>query len=170
MSQTEIVRQIAGVSFRLTPRYSEGHRLDAAEANALNLVMYENIGRNFRARVEKAQAECGVFAGSAFPLPAEVHSDLQSEFSTYFSSYRFGLGSSAAIDPIERLARKLAKEAIMAALRKQGKEPKSTDWLEEQISRNLDNNSRFMDTARQRIAEQNIAANEVLAGFELGGD
>ena len=165
MSQPEIVRQIAGVSFRLTPRYSEGHRLDAAEANALNLVMYENIGRNFRARVEKAQEEAGVDG-----LPAEVHSDLQSEFSTYFSSYRFGLGSSAAIDPIERLARKLAKEAIMAALRKQGKEPKSTDWLEDQISRNLDNNSRFMDTARQRIAEQNIAANEVLAGFELGGD
>lgn len=160
------VLTIGETTVRHRLRYSPGHVLDEPEARALNLVLHENLRRNFRPKLDRMLEE------------GLSQAEIQSAFLTYSSGYAFGQGASPGLDPIEKLARKLARDAILVALRKAGNDPallraneikaKDESWLEAQITHNVLTKPIFTEQARQRLADAQVAAGEVLAGFEMG--
>lgn len=97
---------INGLSFDISQPYAEGHNLNAAEAKTLNQVRSENIGNNLRDLVKKA-----IEGGKEAELAAAV--------AKYDAEYIFTLASASArksLDPVERKARAMAKDAIKAKL------------------------------------------------------
>ena len=103
------VKMIAGEEFTISQPYDEGHVLTAAEARALNQLRNENIGNNLRKAVEKMKEE-GKDAATITALVAD-----------YDKTYSFAMpgagGGTRTLDPVEREARKLAREVVAARVR-----------------------------------------------------
>ena len=105
---------INDIKFEIAQPYAAGHVCSEAEAKALNQVRSENIGNNMRAAVKKA-LEDGKTEAEIVAIVAE-----------YDGKYEFNLASvraagAAKLDPIEKEARKLARELIVADLAKKGR-------------------------------------------------
>lgn len=105
-------------------RYAEGHAVNANEANALNQVRLENIRNNTAAKIKKAAAEANVEPG-AVDLDKTTVADgdetisLREAIKRYADAYEFGVRAVARaepIDPIDREAEKIAKEAVRSVL------------------------------------------------------
>ena len=103
---------IAEHQFEISAPYSEGHTLTAIEAKVLNQVRAENIGNNVRAKVKELIA-----AGNT----AEAESLVAEKDASYVFTEAAAGGGSRTLDPVEREARKLARDTIRAALAEQGK-------------------------------------------------
>lgn len=103
---------IAGEKFEVSQPYEEGHTLSIIEAKVLNQVRSENIANNMRAAVKEA-----IFDGT---LPA-----FKKDLAAYDAAYEFSTPSSGGgrttMDPVEREARKLAREAIKNKLAAEGR-------------------------------------------------
>lgn len=76
---------IKGYTFNLTAPYSEGHKLTAGEAQALNDLRRENIGNNFRPQVAEQVARIG----TGDLLSQSALDGLQASLTAYDQSYRF---------------------------------------------------------------------------------
>ncbi len=109
---------IAGHEFTISQPYDEGHTLTAVEAKVLNQVRSENIANNMRKAVKDAEAE-----GTLDAVATKV--------AEYDAEYTFAMPSTGAarrvVDPVEREARKLARDAIRAQLAKDGRKIKDID-------------------------------------------
>lgn len=137
-SRTEIT--IAGRNFMVDSPYTEGHRLNANEAAALNQVLHENLRNNFAKRVKDGTAG-------------------QAELDAYAQTYQFGVrtgGGGRVSDPVERRALELAKAAVEAGIRKSNRKP--SDYSAAQITdaarRVLETHPEFRERARQQVEEQ----------------
>lgn len=106
-------------------RYAEGHVCSANEANALNQVRLENIRNNTASKIKKA-AEDGkvkpeeVNLDSTQVTVGEETMSLREAIQRYADGYEFGaraVRSAEPIDPVDREAERIAKEAIRAALK-----------------------------------------------------
>lgn len=110
------------LEFQVPQPYSEGHKINAVEANVLNQTMAENIGNNFRARVQ------ATLTGAE---GAMSESDLRAAFDDYASKYEFTLASAgggrSTMTPLERECRKLAKGIVTALLTKEGRKVKEVE-------------------------------------------
>lgn len=95
---------IHGYTFTVPSPYEIGHKCTAAEAQALNSKLHENLARNFRKRVREDQANGGGV------------SDLQAELDSYASSY-----SLNGTDPIESEAFVISLQIVKARLKAQGR-------------------------------------------------
>jgi len=103
---------IQGDSFEITAPYAEGHTVTEAEAKALNQLRAENIRNNVASRIRKAEEK-----GEALDKTALV--------ADYDSTYEFTLstasaGGSRTLDPVEREARRIAREVIHAKIKEGG--------------------------------------------------
>lgn len=142
---------IAGRSFTVEPKYSEGHTLTANEASALNQLRNENLRNNFATKAKDGAS--------------------QEDFDKYASSYEFGVrtGGGRTSDPVEAAAMEIARETIRDALRKAGK--KLADYKAAQISAAAakmlegDKGPAIREAAKRRVEEMQSAA----AG-DLGDD
>lgn len=105
---------IKDIEFTVSQPFDEGHTCTAAEAKALNQVRKENLGNNFRKRVDEHLT-------NGTPSLDE----LQSEFAELDASYVFTIanvgGGSRRLDPVEREARSIARDIIKAELLKAGR-------------------------------------------------
>ena len=104
---------IYGIKFELSAPYSEGHALTEAEANVLNQVRRENIANNMRGKIKDVIEQAGG------ELSDEQVTALQSKMTEYDGSYVIELRQPAAprvTDPVEKEARKLAKQGLRGAL------------------------------------------------------
>ena len=127
---------IAGETFEIAAPYSEGHTLNAAEASVLNQTYAENIRNNAAGRIKaaKEQAEAN---GTTFSLDTPVGGEgenatktLRQLITEYAESYEFGVRvarASEPVDPVEREARAIAREAINTLLKDQGVKRKDVD-------------------------------------------
>lgn len=110
------VISIAGVEVEVSAPYEAGHVLTEAEAKSLNQTRAENIGNNFRKAIKAAQE--GV--EGAEPLTAVL-----TKLAEYDKSYEFTIGSSggsrATLPPLEKEARRIAKNWIAGKLKEAGK-------------------------------------------------
>jgi hypothetical protein len=156
---------IQGHDFTVPERYTEGHPLTEGEAKALNQTYHENLRNNFAKQVKDAK-------GEAAALTSEQVTDLQSKLDTYAESYSFGVRVAGSVrapaDPVGKEAFSIAREAVKAQIRKQGKNPNSYEakQIAEIAQAALEKNKdRFYEIARQRIAER-----EAIAGDALGVD
>lgn len=97
---------IQGTAFEIEQPYAEGHTLTAVEANVLNQTRNENIRNNLAKVVREHE-------GSDAELAAKVAEyDSQYTFSTPSAG-----GTRVVRDPVEKEARRLAKEALRAHLK-----------------------------------------------------
>lgn len=153
-------------TFTITMPYDAGHTCTEAEAKVLNQTRRENIGNNFRKRVQALiDGEEGV-----------TLEGLQEEFAKIDAEYVFTLATAAAAQkftPVEREARKIAREYIKQELDKQGQkigtpaegftEAEWDDALEAQIAEIAANPEVV------KIAEGTVKAREKSSKLELGG-
>lgn len=105
---------IAGSQFEVSTPYEAGHQITEAEAKALNQVRSENIRNNMAKAVKESTPE-----------------EAAQKVAEYDRNYEFTLanagGGARSMDPIEREARSIAREAIKAALAKKGEKIKDKD-------------------------------------------
>jgi hypothetical protein len=105
-------KTIEGKNFEISQPYEEGHVISAIEARVLNQTRSENIGNNVRAKLKEA-IETGQSDDALAALVAEVD-----------AAYQFtaaGTRAAARLDPIEREARKMARELLKAHLAESGR-------------------------------------------------
>lgn len=119
------VTTIQGHEFDLgAAKFAEGHTCSANEANALNQVRLENIRNNTAARIKKAAADqkiepSAVNLDTTMVTEGEESISLRESIQRYADNYEFGARAVARaepIDPVDREAERIAKEAIRAAL------------------------------------------------------
>lgn len=146
---------IASHSFTVPVRYEEGHELTAGEASALNQTYHENLRNNFAKKVKDA--------GDSPDLAA-----LQAELDAYAAEYQFGVraaGVGVTRDPVLSEAMRIARKMVGEMLKKTGK--KASDYeasaLNQAAKNLIDKTPAIMETAKQRVAEQ-----QALAGAEVG--
>lgn len=109
---------IYGLSFDVGAPYAEGHTLTSHEAAVLNQTRAENVSNNFRSSVKEMLEKHSVQKASE--LPEEAMQALRSDFSELDSEYEFGVRRGRVSDPVEAEARRIAKEALRAALSAKG--------------------------------------------------
>lgn len=156
MSDTKSI-MIQGVSFDISTPYGEGHALTAIEAKVLNQTRSENI-RNNCAKFVKEHGE---------------GKDSTKFVGEYDGKYEFtiaGTGASRRMDPVEREARSIARDAIRAKLAEKGKKLKDivADQLEEALEK-VASKPNVIALAKKRIADKAKIAEDTLAGIEIGG-
>lgn len=147
---------ISGRTFEVQEPYSEGQTINAAEAKTLNQTRAENIGNNFRKLVKDA--------GDDETKLQEVAGQL----AEYDAKYTFSMGGGvprAPVDPVEREAQKIAREAIKAQLASEGRKIKdiNAEKLAAAIER-VASQEDVLKLARKRVAE----AKKNVAGVSLG--
>jgi len=114
--------QILGEKYEISAPYVAGHALSEAEAKVLNQTRGENIGNNFRKSVKDALALADETARSA------ALTKILEEITAYDKEYVFTVsGTHQVVDPVEREALKLAKAAVMAKLKADGRDIKAID-------------------------------------------
>jgi hypothetical protein len=105
-------KTIEGKNFEISQPYEEGHVISAIEARVLNQTRSENIGNNVRAKLKEA-LEAGAADDALAAMVAEVD-----------ANYVFtaaGTRAAARLDPIEREARKMARELLRTHLAESGR-------------------------------------------------
>jgi hypothetical protein len=154
---------IHGLPLAFPARYRAGHVLTEVEAGALNSNLCDNLRNNFTAKVKAAlEAEK---APDATGLSEFAKDKLRAEFATYVQGYEFGIAKTGTtVDPVERESRKIAKEAILAKLRKNGIpiESKPEGWLDAAIESLLTTNSAIRAEAARRIEAARSVADSFL--------
>lgn len=104
---------IQGQLFDLDDPYAEGHTCSAMEAKALNQTRAENIRNNFAGEVKKLQ-------GDADALTEAQVAQLQAQLNEYASKYEFSVGAGRVTDPVEKEAKRIAKELLDAKIISKG--------------------------------------------------
>lgn len=158
---------IQGEKFEVSQPYAAGHVLTEVEAKVLNQTRSENIRNNLAKLVKDAK-------GEADALNPDQHAELQAKIAEYDAEYTFstpGTGGTAArrLDPVEREARTIAREAIKAKLAAEGRKLKDVDpeKLEAAIE-HVASQENTLKIAKKRVAERQKAQSELLDGLELG--
>ena len=120
---------IAGETFPVTTPYVEGHQINAAEAKALNQTRKEAVANNLRSQINNLKKEDGAVDGEG-NLTGEARKRAEDLVARYDAEYQISLantGGGTRKDPVEKEAYALAKNAIHAKLKEQGKSPKDVD-------------------------------------------
>lgn len=161
--------KIQGLLFPFVSRYAAGHVLTAEEALVLDQTLAENLRNNFASKI-RAKSEEIAKATPEGEAPRsfteEERTALQNEFQAYASSYVFRAprAGSGPVDPIERTARKMAKELVMTALA--AKNIKHTSLpegkMEEFITAVLSRKPEIMDEAQRRVEAAKAGAADLL--------
>jgi len=153
-------------SFTVSAPYIEGSVLNAAEARALNQTRAENIANNFRKRVKAALDGVPVKEGEAVPTLA----DITAAIAEYDAIYNFAMPSPGRepVDPVEREALKIAKQAVKENILAAGKKLKDIpeDKLEAAYAKAAENEE-ILKEARRRVKAQKSAAASTLADLGL---
>jgi len=154
---------IAGHTFEVATPFAEGHVCSEAEARALNQTRCENIRNNMAKVVKDATDEGGQLANAE---------EIAFKVSEYDNEYAFTIGNTGAgratMDPIEKEARKIARELITTALKTAGRKVSDIDKekLATAIALKAEDET-IVKLAKKRIADRGKNAEDALAGLDL---
>jgi len=153
-------KKIGDHLFTISQPYEEGHTLTAIEAKQLNQVRSENIGNNVRKGVQELLA-----AGNV----AEAEKLVADKDATYQFTEASAGGSTRTMDPVEKEARKLAREAIKENLKEQGRKISDIDKdkLAEAVAIVAERDD-IMAAAKKAVAQRNKTISSALEGLNLG--
>jgi len=119
-----------GVNVNVKVPYAAGHTVNEAEASTLNQTFVENIRNNTNAKLKKALKdwiEAGakdLAEGAVNPNNEEnfvAGEELSAEIQKYADNYEFGikkLSNLEPADPVEKEARKIAREHLAVLFKK----------------------------------------------------
>lgn len=158
MSDTKTIT-IAEETFEVRTPYAEGHILTAAEAKVLNQTRCENVSNNTRKKV-KELLDAGDKAGAAAAVAA------------YDAEYEFTLqnaGGATKLDPIDREARKVAREALKAKIAQAGGKWADYDkeMLEDKIIEISETNEAVRKEAEKRVKAQSKFTDAIAGELSL---
>lgn len=153
---------IAGVGLSVIAPFAEGYTLSASEANVMNQVLKENLRNNFATRVQKVTEEVG--GVDKIDVAA-----LQAELDAYTSEYEFGIrkagsGGQKILDPVEKIARKLATDKLKEQLKAKGFKVKDVpeEQFEGYVNQILEKYPAIRQEAQRQVkASQKIGADEL---------
>ena len=142
--------------FEIEAPYAEGHTLNAAEAKVLSQTFFENVRNNMAQRFKK-NAE-GAYASEE---------QRKAAVAAYVEEYSFAERTSSGVgreklDPVTKMARVLARNAITANLKKQGREA-TKEQIEAAVKDAVASRPAFMEKAKKLVADQAAAADELLS-------
>lgn len=168
---------IQGFDFDVGRPYAVGHTVNENEANALNQTRAENIRNNLASRI-KREAEIRKVAVPELDLDAGTGEDgsgpsLNAQAAEYIAAYEFGARQASTrepVDPVARMARKIAKEVIAEAL-KSSKVAKK-DLTDEQYEGMVDTyaaDPAIQKEAKRRVTEQSKIGAAALEALGLPG-
>ena len=149
--------------------YAAGpHELTEGEASALNQTVAENLSNNLRAKLIEGQTdEQGNVTGPHTPESAQALVD------AYLATYEIGVrraGSGAArvTDPVEREARKIARQKAVALIKENGGKPADFD-LDPIIEQIFDGNRDVLMAEGKKIVKAAEKAREAAGSIDLSG-
>lgn len=157
---------IHGSLFDVRAPYAEGHKCNALEAKVLNQTRAENVANNFRADV-KAALDKDAEAGEGVTTELDK---VREEFAKYDAEYVFQMGGGGRqpMDPYEREAYAIVREAIKERLREEGKKLK--DVPEEALEQAIEQLALQEDVralAKRRVDEKKAIKTASLADLGL---
>ncbi len=165
-----VTRSIAGISFSMPAPYLVGHALTEGEANQLNQVLAENVLNNLRKKINE-----GVTEGEGENAVTREYSEdeVQALVDEYLAGYEMGVRrqgeAKVVVDPVEREARKIAKEKAKDLIKQQGGKPADYD-LEPIIDHIFEANRDFLLAEGKKIVKANQAAKDKAATLGEGLD
>lgn len=142
-----------GLTIEVPAPYSEGRPLRANEAEVLNQTLTENIRNNLSKAIKEAHE-----AGKS---PEEI----QALVDAYVAEYDFGVRRTSAgpVDPVEKEALKLAREAVRKAFKAKGYNPADhKDQIEEMAKQALEEYPDFRERARTIVEAKSGTALDAL--------
>lgn len=146
--------------------YSAGpHELSVGEASALNQTIAENLSNNLRKKlVEGNPDEDG---------RQWTDAEAQAIVDKYIDEYeigvrRAGTGAARVTDPVEREARKIARQKAVAYIKENGGRPSDFD-LDPIIDQIFEANKDVLMAEGKKIVKAAEAAREKTAGLDLSG-
>src|SRR5690606_1934545 len=153
-------KKIGDHVFPISQPYEEGHTLTAIEAKVLNQVRAENIGNNVRKKAQELLAEGKTAEAEA--LVAEKDREYQ------LTEAAAG-GSSRTMDPVEKEARKIARDAIKAALAAKGQKLSDIDKerLDDAIAKAAQRED-ILAAAKKAVAQREKTIAAAAEGLGIG--
>lgn len=146
--------------------YSAGsHELSVGEASALNQTIAENLSNNLRKKlVEGNPDEDG---------RQWTDAEAQKIVDDYLADYEIGVrragsGVARVTDPVEREARKIARQKAVSYIKENGGRPSDFD-LDPIIDQIFEANKDVLMAEGKKIVRANEAAREKTAGLDLSG-
>lgn len=159
---------IQGLQFDVVQPYAAGHTITEAEAAALNQTRNEAV-RNNMARVIKKETE---ELAEGDEIPADMLKALTKAVAEYDAGYEFTLasvgGGRKSTDPVDVEANRLARAAITAKLKAEGRKVSDVpkDAMAAAVAQVAAKDS-IRKSAEKAVKERNAAAENALADLEL---
>lgn len=152
---------IADLPFNISLPYSEGHVINAAEAKTLNQTRCENISNAMRKKIKELADEAGEYSAEAVKAAQKLVADYDAEY--VFTLASAG-GGRTKKDPIQKEAESLARAAITAALKSQGRKVGDVDKekLAEKIA-SVAENEAILKQAKANVA----ARSKTIEGLDI---
>ena len=151
---------VQGFPLEVPTPFAEGHPLSESEAAVLNQTLAENLRNNFGSQLKKLKEEAEA-EGNEYAPDAKK---LQAAFNDYIKDYEFGAkrggGGGTSLDPVERKALSLSREAIKRAIQNKGVKIKDVgnEKLTELVNSYYEaNKDTLMAQARDLIAAEEKA-------------
>lgn len=145
--------------------YSAGpHELSAGEASALNQTIAENISNNLRKKLVEGNPDTD---------RPWTDAEAQAIVDAYLAEYeigvrRAGTGTARVTDPVEREARKIARQKAVAFIRENGGKPSEFD-LDPIIDQIFESNRDLLMAEGKKIVKAAEAAREKTSALDLSG-
>jgi hypothetical protein len=133
---------INGKPWDVPEPFQVGQPTDEAQAKVLNQTFAENVGNNLRKKVTDLM-EAG-----------KSEQEIQAVVTEYANSYNFSMGGGRApVDPFEKMARTVARQAIKEQLESEGRKLKDIpkEDLEAEIERIATTHEGVQAEARKRV-------------------
>jgi hypothetical protein len=163
-------RSISGVAVQIAAPYAAGHVLTEGEASQLNQVLFENVSNNLREKIK-----LGVVSGegenqTAVPHTTETAQPIVDKFLAEYEMgvRRAGSGEVRVTDPVEKEARKIAREQAVLFVKNNGGKPADFD-MGEITSKIFEGNRDVLMKAAKKIVDQREKALSGASEFDLTG-
>ena len=152
---TRVLKLPHEISVTVAQPYAEGHVLSALEADKLNHVFADNIRTSLIAKIKRVAEDKSVDVSA-----------LSDEFQGFADAYTFTVRAPrTAVDPVTKEAHKIAKEQVLAAIRRKGGNPAdyTAEQLSEYIAKVIQHKPEIMEEAERRVNSSRQIAGDLLS-------
>lgn len=108
---------IAGLALQVSDPYSEGHKINAAEAAVLNQTRAENLGNNLRKSIQELRNEDGTYSEAAAKQAQEMLDKTAADYEFSLTPRR---GGAAGLSAEDREIKSVATSFLVGKIKEKG--------------------------------------------------